>query len=87
MGSTTDSEDNVRFNFPYGTISISSGGASFRLPQLCLFQQTDAVLQIFENLQKNVDPKVLENKTRAAEERERQHYESAQRRFADLVSS
>lgn len=44
------------------------------------------MLQIFENLQKNVDPTVLENKTRAAEERERQHYESAQRRFADLVS-
>jgi len=51
------------------------------------FEQTNAVLQIFETLQKNIDPKVLENKARAAEERERQHYESAQRRFADLVSS
>ena len=52
---------------------------------VCFEVKNSRGLQIFENLQRKVDPKVLENKTRAAEERERQHYENARKRFADLV--
>ncbi|MCJ1477200.1 hypothetical protein MMC13_005871 [Lambiella insularis] len=42
---------------------------------------------IFETLQYQVDPKVLEEKAKAAQEREREYFEKAQRRFGDLVGT
>ncbi|MCJ1484500.1 hypothetical protein MMC06_004671 [Schaereria dolodes] len=43
--------------------------------------------QIFANLQKRVDPKLQEEKTKAALERERAQYERAQRRLAELIET
>ena len=42
-------------------------------------------IQIFEKLQREIDPKVLEERTRAALEKEHEQYKKAQRRFGDLV--
>ncbi|MCJ1290337.1 hypothetical protein MMC34_001873 [Xylographa carneopallida] len=42
---------------------------------------------IFENLQRQVDPKLSAAKSQAAQEREQEYYEKAQRRFGDLVGT
>lgn len=41
--------------------------------------------QIFDRLQKGVDPKLQEEKTRLANERESAQFEKAQRRLEELV--
>ena len=43
------------------------------------------VIQIFERLKKGVDPKLQEEKTRLANERELAQFEKSQRRLAELV--
>ncbi|MCJ1409971.1 hypothetical protein MMC19_004056 [Ptychographa xylographoides] len=47
----------------------------------------DSEDNIFENLQKKVDPKVLADKARATAEREHELFEKAQRRFGDLIGT
>ena len=44
-------------------------------------------LQIFDRLKKGVDPKLQEEKTRLANERELAQFEKAQRRLEELVFS
>ncbi|KAL9117048.1 MAG: hypothetical protein Q9187_006418, partial [Circinaria calcarea] len=47
----------------------------------------DSEDDIFENLQKRVDPKLQEEKSRAIHERQRGQYEKAQKRLAELIDN
>ena len=58
-----------------------------RLSNSSKFMLNCCHLQIFDRLKKGVDPKLQEEKTRLANERELAQFEKAQRRLGELVFS